>query len=67
MELKAICLNIAKERIKKGLSAYELSLRIDKNASYISKLECGNVNATLKVILEIANVLEIPPKTLFEE
>ena len=67
MEFKAICLNIAKARIKKGLSAYELSLRIDKTASYISKLENGRINPSLKTILAICDELHIPPATLFEE
>ena len=67
MEFRTFGLNVAKQRIKKGLSAYELSLQLSKDPSYISKLECGNVNATLRVILEIANILEVPPTTLFEE
>ena len=57
MEFESLCLNIAKARLKKGLSAYELSLRIGKNASYINKLENGKINPSLKTILE----------TLFEE
>ena len=67
MEFRTFGLNVAKQRIKKGLSAYELSLQLSKDPSYISKLESGNVNVTLKVILEIANILEVPPTTLFEE
>lgn len=67
MEFKAICLNIAKARIQKGLSAYELSLRIDKTASYISKLENGRINPSLKTILAICDELHIHPATLFQE
>lgn len=67
MDFKTFCLNVAKQRIKKGLSAYELSLRLDKDISYVSKLENGKINVSLKSILDIARVLEIHPKILFEE
>ncbi len=45
--------NLAKIRIKSGISAYELSLRIDKDTSYIHKVECGKINISLKSILKI--------------
>lgn len=67
MEFESFCLNIAKARLKKGLSAYELSLRIGKNASYINKLENGKINPSVKAILAICDELHIPPATLFEE
>ena len=66
MDLKDIVLKVAKFRIKANLSAYELSLRIGKDASYICKLENGKVNPTLKVLLEICEVLQIEPVELFK-
>ena len=65
MELKDFGLNVARKRIKAGLSAYELSLRIGKDASYIHKLENGKANATLKTIFKICEVLNIEPVDLF--
>lgn len=67
MELKDIGLKLAKIRMKANLSAYELSLRIEKDATYIHKFENGKVNATLKTIFKICEVLEIKPADLFEE
>ena len=58
--------NLAKERAKAQLSAYELSLRIGKDASYIHKVESGEINVSLKSILEICEVLEIEPIELFK-
>ena len=58
--------NLAKERAKAQLSAYELSLRIGKDASYIHKVESGKINVSLKSILEICEVLEIEPIELFK-
>lgn len=58
--------NLARIRVKSGLSAYELSLRIGKDASYIHKVESGKINISLKAILEICNVLNIEPAELFK-
>ncbi len=58
--------NLARIRIKSGLSAYELSLRIEKDASYIHKVESGKINISLKTILKICDVLNIAPVDLFE-
>lgn len=67
MEFESICLNIAKARLQKGISAYELSLRIGKDASYINKLENGKINLSIKSLLAICEELHIPPYILFEE
>lgn len=66
MDIKKFRLNLAKERIKKNLSAYELSLCLGKDRTYISKIENG-ANLSLPVIFEICEILEIEPKTLFED
>ena len=58
--------NLAKIRMKSGLSAYELSLRIGKDASYIHKVESGKINVILKSILKICEVLNIEPVELFK-
>ena len=63
MDLREFGLNVAKKRIRKNLSAYELSLRIEKDASYINKLENGKANATLKTVFRICE--EIEPAELF--
>lgn len=57
---------MARIRIRSGLSAYELSLRIEKDASYIHKVESGKVNISLKAILKICEVLNIDPIELFK-
>ena len=66
MDLKDFGLKVAKQRIKANLSAYELSLKIEKDASYIHKLENGKVNVTLKTIFKICEVLNIEPVELFK-
>lgn len=67
MKFETFGLNVAKERIKQNISAYELSLRLGKDASYINKLENGKINVSLKMIIEIANILSVDIKSLFNE
>ncbi|MDE6667828.1 MAG: helix-turn-helix domain-containing protein [Clostridia bacterium] len=66
MELKDFGINLAKLRIKANLSGYELSLMIGKNTTYIHKVENGKINVSLKVILQICEVLNIEPVELFK-
>lgn len=67
MKFETFGLNVAKQRIKKDLSAYELSLRLGKDASYINKLENGKINVSLKMILAISEELNIDVVDLFKE
>ena len=66
MQFKQFGLNVAKERIKQNLSAYELSLRLGKDPSYVNKLENGKINVSLKMIISIAEILNIPITNLFK-
>ena len=66
MKFNDFGVNLARIRIKSGLSAYELSLRIEKDASYLHKVESGKVNISLKAILKICEVLDIEPIELFK-
>lgn len=66
MEFIDFGVNLAKIRAKSGLSAYELSLRIGKDASYIHKVESGKINISLKSMLKICEVLNIEPVELFK-
>lgn len=66
MEFNDFGVNLARIRIKSKLSAYELSLRIGKDASYIHKVESGKINVSLKSILKICEALKIEPIELFK-
>lgn len=67
MTYKQFCVNLSIQRSKQNLCAHELSLMIGKNAGYINRIENGKLNPSLKVILEIANALEISTSLLFKE
>ena len=66
MTIREFGINLSRIRAAKGLSAYELSLRLNKDASYVHKVENAKINPSLQTILDIAKVLEISPKELFE-
>ena len=64
-KIKNICLKLAQVRISKNLAAFALSTMLGKNKNYISRIEAGTTNITLKALLEICQVLEVDPKELF--
>jgi len=67
MNRKEFGLNLAKIRMTKNISAYELSLRIDKAHNYVHSVETGKINPGLDSILAIADALEIEPAEIFKK
>lgn len=61
-----IAKNVKKYREIIGYKREQLSLLIDKDLSYISKLERTNINATIDTLEKIADTLEVPIIKLFE-
>ena len=61
-----IAKNVRKYRELRGLKREGLSLLIDYDTSYISKLEKSKVNITIDTLETIANILEINLLKLFE-
>ena len=66
MDIKDFGSNLAKIRSAKNMSAYELSLLLGKDPSYIHKVESGKINISLKALLQLAKILEIKPSDFFE-
>jgi putative transcriptional regulator len=46
-------------RLKKGWSQFELSLEANINKNYISDLEHGRRNPTLKILVRLAHVFDM--------
>jgi len=65
MDKKSFGLNLAKVRVSKNISAYELSLRIGKTSNYIHKVETAKIEVGISTIFEICSALEIDPRDLF--
>ena len=64
MDLKNFGVKLAQARACKGMSAYELSLRLGKAPNYIHRIEYG-ANLSVKTVFEICAILGIDPRDLF--
>lgn len=67
MNKKEFGLNLAKMREKTGISAYELSLRLGRDSTYINKIENGLRYPSVPMLFEIADALGIETYQLFIE
>lgn len=65
MDLKEIIFRIGYFRNKANLRARALSLEIDKNPAYITKLEAGEYKPSMQVILDIIDACNITPEEFF--
>lgn len=63
--LKQFGRNIKIERIRIGLSQEQLAEKMDVNVQYLSKIERGKQNMSLKKIVELTNYLEADLKDIF--
>jgi transcriptional regulator with XRE-family HTH domain len=56
--------NIATYRLKKGLSQEKLAEKVDLSREYITRVERGQKNISLKKLFAIADCLEVGINTL---
>ncbi len=66
-DIKKVVDRISYFRTKKNLSARKLSLMIGKSEPYIHSLENGSFDLSLKVLLDIFEVLKISPAEFFSD
>ncbi len=66
MDEKDIFLRIAKLRVKKNVSAREMSLAIGQNPNYINHIETGQGMPSIAGLLYICEYLNIAPKDFFD-
>ena len=57
--------NIIRLMMEKNLTARALSIRIEKNEWYITRMLNGNIDPSLQVICKIAEVLRVSVSELF--
>lgn len=55
--LKQFGLNVKAERARKGLTQEVFAEKMNKDRTFVSRIECGRVNMSLKKIVELANYL----------
>jgi len=59
--------NVRTLREIRGLSQHQLGKRLGFSNTYISEIESGRLNISLKVVERLARALEVPFSMLFEE
>lgn len=64
--LKIFGFNLKVARMKKNLTQADLAEKLDVHEKYISRIETGKQNVTIKIIYKIARVLEIEMHTLLQ-
>ncbi len=67
MDLKDVIQRIGYFRNRANLSARALSLDIDKNPAYITKLEAGEFEPSMQVVLDIIETCGTTPEEFFYE
>lgn len=65
MEMKDLMARIGYFRNKANLSAKALSLLINKNPAYITKMEHGEYEPSMQVMLDIINACGTTPEEFF--
>jgi len=63
--LKNVGLQFKMARLKKGLSQAQLAEILNSHDRYISDIECGRRNITIKTINKFATILDIKLSELF--
>lgn len=66
MEEKDFALRLTKLRIKKGVSAREMSLSMGQNPGYINGIESGKALPSFSGFLYICDYLNITPAEFFD-
>lgn len=58
MEIKKrFGLAVKEKRVALGISQEELAMRIEADQAYVSRIEAGQINATLETVEQIASAL----------
>lgn len=66
-EIKRIGKNIAKYRKARGLTQEDLCGITEIDRSYLSQIETGRINVTIKTLVTIAKVLKVGLEDLVRE
>ncbi len=66
MDKKDIALRLARLRVKKGVSAREMSIFLGQNPSYINHIEIGKTTPSIEGLFRICDYLGITPCEFFD-
>jgi len=58
---------IAELRLALGLTQDQLGERLDMDTNNLQRIETGRQNLTIRTLVRVANVLDVPVRALFDE
>lgn len=66
-KLKTLGFNIKVERMRKGLTQFQLAEMINISIDSVKKIETGKQNPSALIVFDISNVLDIDINLLFKD
>ena len=66
IDFKIIGRRIKEERLEKSLSQIQLSEMMDISVAYLSRVEIGRTHISLKRLMELCSILEIPSSKIID-
>lgn len=66
MDNKGFAERLTELRLKKGVSARDMSLSLGQNSGYINNIECGKALPSMAVFFYICEYYNIEPKDFFD-
>lgn len=65
MKVEEIANRIQELRLKKGITAREMSIQLGQSPAYINRIETNRMTPSLASFLEICDFLEVSPASFF--
>lgn len=66
-QLRALGINVSRLREKRGISQKDLAVMLGyTNHAHLSRVESGQKAPSVSVLLEVADILEVPVADLFD-
>ena len=65
MKVEEIVYRIQELRLKKGITAREMSIQLGQSPAYINRIETNRMTPSLASFLEICDLLEVSPASFF--
>jgi transcriptional regulator with XRE-family HTH domain len=62
-----VAANVRRARLRRGLTQEELAEAAGVDLTYLQRIERGTANPSVRVLVSIANALDVPPSRLFRK
>lgn len=63
--MRHVAANVRRHRLRRGLTQEKLAEESDLDLTYVQRVERGTANASIRVIVALADALDVPIGSLF--